>query len=128
MKTILRDRARLLAGARLALAHLRSIPRVPGGLLLAVALAPVLLQGPAIAQSVGFQPNVDRPGLDFRNFNLRGGATSCQESCRRDQRCRAWTWVRAGVQGPYPRCWLKTAAPRAVRNSCCTSGIVAIID
>lgn len=128
MKTIVRDCACLVAGASLALPDLRRICRVPRGLLLAVALAPVLWQGPAIAQSVGFQPNVDRPGLDYRSFDLGGGATICQSTCRGDRRCRAWTWVKAGVQGPSPRCWLKTAVPRAVRNSCCTSGIVNIID
>lgn len=128
MKTIVRDRARLLPGASPAVPDLHGTRRAPRGLLLAAALVPLLWQGPAVAQSVGFQPNVDRPGLDYRSFDLGGGATICQSACRGDRRCRAWTWVRAGVQGPSPRCWLKTAAPRAVRNSCCTSGIVTIID
>jgi hypothetical protein len=128
MKTIVCNSPRLVAGASPAAPEFRKGCRLPRGLLLALALVPVLWQGSAIAQSVGFQPNVDRPGLDFRDFDLRGDAASCQETCRRDQRCRAWTWVKAGVQGPTPRCWLKTAAPRAVRNSCCTSGVVTRFD
>jgi hypothetical protein len=128
MKTIVCDRARFLVGASPATPDLCRRCRVPSGLLLAIALVPLLWQGPAIAQSAGFQPGVDRPGLDFRDFDLRGDATSCQETCRRDRRCRAWTWVKAGVQGSTPRCWLKTAAPPAVRNACCTSGIVTKFD
>lgn len=70
--------------------------------------------------------DTDRPGLDYRNFDLRRGGhyRNCMVACRRDSRCRAWTFVKAGVQGPSARCWLKTAWPGKVAASCCISGII----
>lgn len=69
-----------------------------------------------------FERNIDRPGLDYRNISSPGAAR-CSFSCQAENQCRAWTYVRPGVQGPSGRCWLKTAVPRATRNSCCTSGV-----
>jgi hypothetical protein len=82
------------------------------------------LSDPAFAQSrfFTFEQNIDRPGRDFSNSPSRGAA-DCSFACQAENRCRAWTFVRPGIQGPSGRCWLKTAAPAAVRNSCCTSGI-----
>jgi hypothetical protein len=96
--------------------------------LFALALTPLLAQGSAFAQSSAFQRNIDRPGLDYRSFDLSGDATVCQSACRGDRRCHAWTWVRSGVQGPSPRCWLKTSVPQPVRNGCCTSGVITFFD
>jgi hypothetical protein len=85
----------------------------------------LLAAAPAFAQST-FEPNVDRQGLDYANFNLAPTASpyDCQNACLRDGNCRAWTFVRAGVQGPYPRCWLKSVVPNAQGNNCCTSGVI----
>jgi hypothetical protein len=91
-----------------------------------MAAAIVLGSAPAFAQSSTFEPNVDRPGSDYRNFNLQPGSPPqvCQSACLGDPSCRAWTFVQPGVQGPYPRCWLKGAIPQAQGSPCCTSGIV----
>jgi hypothetical protein len=68
---------------------------------------------------------VDRPGSDYRNFDLsRPDAKLCRASCERDQRCRAWTYVRPGHQGPKARCWLKNDVPQPISRSCCTSGFI----
>ncbi len=69
-----------------------------------------------------FERGVDRPGLDYKNI-ASPGAAQCSFSCQAENQCRAWTYVRPGIQGPSGRCWLKTAVPRASRNSCCTSGV-----
>jgi hypothetical protein len=72
-----------------------------------------------------FEPGIDRPGKDYRNFTMASpDARACESVCRKEGRCTAWTYVRAGVQGPAPRCWLKTEVPAQRRNACCTSGIV----
>ena len=70
------------------------------------------------------EANIDRPGSDYRNMDLASGDPKlCQTECEKDRsKCQAWTFVRAGVQGPKPRCWLKTAVPAAAVNTCCTSG------
>ena len=70
-----------------------------------------------------YQPNIDRPGSDYTSFNLVGNnPADCQNACVRDSRCRAWTFVKPGVQGPTARCWLKSAIPAPVANGCCVSG------
>jgi hypothetical protein len=77
----------------------------------------------AFAQSrfFTFERNTDRGGLDYNSFESRDAA-ACSFSCQSENRCKAWTWVRPGVQGPSARCWLKTAVPSAVADRCCISG------
>lgn len=79
--------------------------------------------GGALA-SLTFEPGFDRMGMDYSNFDLGYGATPCEclQACQNDARCRAYTFVRAGVQGPRPRCWLKYGVPAQTRSTCCTSG------
>ncbi|MBT1512485.1 hypothetical protein KIP88_18440 [Bradyrhizobium sp. SRL28] len=85
------------------------------------------IAGTASAQD-GPRQNTDRPGNDFRNVALRGNSGDCLELCRRTRGCRAWTFVKPGVQGTSARCWLKNVVPAAVANACCTSGVIRIID
>lgn len=70
------------------------------------------------------EPNTDRPGMDIRDFDLAGADPElCRQACDRETRCRAWTYVKPGVQGPSARCWLKNGVPPARRNNDCTSGV-----
>jgi len=79
----------------------------------------------ALAQTSTQEPNVDRPGSDYRDFDLRAPDPQiCGQACLGDKSCVAWTFVREGVQGPSPRCWLKNAVPAPQPSDCCTSGII----
>ena len=88
---------------------------------------------PVVSSSPGGQKatstneqNVDRPGRDYKNFDLTArsdNADTCKSACLADGKCKAWTFVKAGVQGPKPRCWLKTSAPPPIPNKCCVSGV-----
>jgi PAN domain/Trypsin len=69
------------------------------------------------------EENTDRPGSDFERY-LMDDAHPCRAACVGDQRCQAWTFVRAGIQGPTGVCYLKRPAPAPVRNTCCVSGTV----
>jgi hypothetical protein len=72
------------------------------------------------------EPNFDRPGMDFKNFDAASeDPWLCESACNNDQQCKAWTYVKPGVQGPKPRCWLKTGIPPLRSNPWCTSGIKA---
>jgi hypothetical protein len=86
------------------------------------------IPGPASAQPPAPELNTDRPGGDYRSFDLNGGADVCQRTCISERQCHAWTFVKVGIQGPSARCWLKTTKPRTVANSCCTSGEVNRTD
>lgn len=89
--------------------------------ILTSAAALCLAAGAAFADERGF----DRPGGDYRSFDLaRANVQACKTACMRDGKCKAWTYVRPGVQGPKARCWLKNVTPRKVRNRNTTSGVV----
>ena len=94
-----------------------------GHLIGGMLLCTFTLTLPAGAQA-GMEQNTDRPGLDYRSFDLPWDDPAiCQEACDRDGKCQAWTYVRQRVQGPYARCWLKHQVPRANANNCCISGV-----
>lgn len=73
----------------------------------------------------------DRPGNDYKppiELEFKQGTfltfeMECQGLCERDGRCKAWTMVKPGVQGPKARCYLKDPVPAQRRNACCVSGI-----
>lgn len=67
--------------------------------------------------------NQDRPGNDFLSFPIAKTIPQlCKQACINNVRCRAWTYVRPGVQGPDPVCYLKDPSPTPVSNACCISG------
>ena len=71
-----------------------------------------------------FEANRDRPGKDYKNFNLpQAQPALCQQACNGEGQCRAWTYVKPGVQGPSARCWLKNDVPAAKVSNCCVSGV-----
>jgi hypothetical protein len=89
-----------------------------------VAACVLTAMWPAVASAQStFEINIDRPGLDYRTFEIQGGPRACQNACFNSGRCAAWTYVRAGYQGPAPRCWLKSAVPAGVPSACCVSGV-----
>jgi hypothetical protein len=79
---------------------------------------------PAIIMAQGMEQNTDRPGQNYRVFDLGAPEPArCQAACREDGKCRAWTYVKPGVQGAKARCWLKAGVPPAKSNGCCVSGV-----
>jgi len=73
---------------------------------------------------VTLEPNTDRPGSDYTDFDLHSPeAELCRAACAYDARCRAFTYVQPGYQGPRPRCWLKSSVPPPGSHACCVSGV-----
>jgi hypothetical protein len=69
--------------------------------------------------------NVNRPGGDYRKFEVPiERYQSCREACEADGKCKAYTYVRAGVQGSKGVCWLKGSIPAKSANRCCVSGLI----
>lgn len=74
----------------------------------------------------GFEADTNRNGSDYASFDLpTANPQICSERCRGDAQCRAWTYVKPGVQGANARCYLKNPAPEPTRSTCCISGAVA---
>ncbi len=47
------------------------------------------------------ETSIDRAGGDYRSFELKGGEgdEACKAACAADNKCRAWTYARAGYAG-----------------------------
>lgn len=70
------------------------------------------------------EPDIDRAGLDYDNFDLESADPQiCKDTCAGDPRCKAWTYVKPGYQGNKARCWLKNGKPQPRNNNCCVSGV-----
>ncbi|MCP4666737.1 MAG: hypothetical protein GY849_10250 [Deltaproteobacteria bacterium] len=67
----------------------------------------------------------NRPGMDYRHFDLKEPLPElCREACADDERCRAYTYVRPGIQGALAHCRLKSGAPAPEQVSWyCVSGV-----
>ena len=64
---------------------------------------------------------INLPGQDYDSFDAPS-ATVCRNTCGGESRCKAYTWVKPGIQGPSGRCWLKKEEPALVKDGCCDSG------
>jgi hypothetical protein len=94
-------------------------PRVAMPLLSASRMKPAVAAPPAPALEV----DTDRPGSDYAGFDQNPpDPAACAARCAQDGQCRAWTFVKPGIQGPAARCYVKNVAPAPVSNTCCVSG------
>ncbi len=67
--------------------------------------------------------NKDRPGNDISSQNIGPNPSLCAQNCAAVGACRAWTYVKPGVQGPSARCYLKNVVPAQTNDNCCVSGV-----
>ena len=87
----------------------------------ALIVLPLLICGSIVR---GQEAGVDRPGKDYKNFDLQSADPElCKKACQDDPNCKAYTYVKPGVQGASARCWLKSDVPAAAANECCISGV-----
>jgi hypothetical protein len=70
-----------------------------------------------------FESGTDRPGGDLMPGFAVPTSSSCETACRNNAKCRAYTYVKPGYQGPQGQCWLKNTVPPPKANSCCDSGV-----
>jgi hypothetical protein len=113
------------------------IPTVPfGGRVVAAIVGLVFIglafkvQGPAdnhvpplVPKMSPMEFDIDRWGSDYNHIDIaRDDPTLCQDECKQDPKCKAWTYVKRAIQGPQPRCWLKDRLPPPQSNPCCVSG------
>ncbi len=89
-------------------------------LLIAVVAAPVFGASPSVFMEQG----TNRPGADYKVMSAgREGPQYCASACFADTQCQAWTYVRAGNEGPEAQCRLKLDVPHAQATPCCISGV-----
>ena len=84
-------------------------------------VTPVVAPGARVAPAVELDTN--RYGQDFTGLDA-GSWQECQQACANEARCRAWTWVKPGIQGPGGKCWLKDGVPASSPDTCCVSQVL----
>lgn len=68
--------------------------------------------------------DTDRMYGDYKDFDLSyANHEVCRDECAKDPNCRAYTFVRPGVQGANARCWLKNTVPNPQGSACCITGV-----
>ena len=99
----------------------------PLGVVLLVLLFSGSLTNSALAQ---WEPSSDRPGNNYRKFSIAKeveafvAVKQCEDACKKEAQCKAFTYVKPGVQGGDAVCYLKNTVPARVSDTCCTSGVV----
>ena len=89
----------------------------------APVVAPVATPAAAGVTMSEREHDTDRYGGDFRGFDVAADHPDlCEDACKSDTTCRAWTYVKPGVQSTNARCWLKGVIPARSSNACCVSG------
>lgn len=72
----------------------------------------------------GTERDVDRPGMDYRSFDLTlASPRLCEQFCEREAQCEAYTYIKPGVLGPNARCRLKSGVPEPTVASFAISGV-----
>lgn len=104
-------------------------PAQPPAVVPAPATAPPLPPPPPASTVAGaMEADTDRMGGDVYGFPLtQAEASMCQSACAVNAQCQAWTFVKAGIQGPAAQCYLKNTVPAPTRNGCCVSGTKAAV-
>jgi hypothetical protein len=70
------------------------------------------------------EKNTNRYGEDYKDFDLPSPDPAlCAAACMGEARCKAWTYVKPGVQGDSARCWLKDKVPPPTPDENCVSGV-----
>ncbi len=79
-------------------------------------------------RSLTMEFGADRPGSDYKNFEMNtNDPLWCQVSCAQDDKCKAYTFVPAGIltfesRGPVGRCYLKSKVPKQTQYKGLISG------
>ena len=72
------------------------------------------------------ETSIDRAGGDFRSFELKTSDSDevCKAACNAENKCRAWTFARAGYVGKEPHCFLKKEIKPPRHKAGYSSGVV----
>jgi hypothetical protein len=77
-------------------------------------------------RSGGVESSIDRAGGDYKSFDIKNGEGNdvCRSACTADNKCRAWTFARAGYVGKEAHCFLKKDIKPPRHKAGYASGVV----
>jgi hypothetical protein len=93
------------------------------------SVAPAVVNNPNTTVSTGnpqyvMEKNTNRNGDDYKDLDLNTpDPTLCAQTCMNEAKCKAWTYVKPGVQGDKAKCWLKNRVPPPYPDDNCISGV-----
>lgn len=69
------------------------------------------------------EPDMLRAGRDYKKFELSQPKPElCRAACAAERRCKAYSYIKPGIQSDAAVCRLKSGLPRAYADTCCVSG------
>jgi hypothetical protein len=75
------------------------------------------------AATLSMDHDTNRAGHDYKHFELQEADPElCRAACAAKPKCRAYTFVKPGIQGERAQCWLKSQASPPEPAPCCVSG------
>jgi hypothetical protein len=70
------------------------------------------------------EQGMNRRGRDYRGFELpQPWPENCRTACANESQCKAWTYVKPGIQAQKAKCWLKSSVPPPTADPNCVSGV-----
>ncbi|MFO1370920.1 MAG: PAN domain-containing protein [Candidatus Competibacteraceae bacterium] len=76
------------------------------------------------AKHIRMEYGIDRYGMDYKYLILvETNPRLCEKACRGENQCKAFTYVKPGIQSSHAVCWLKSGVPPQISNICCVSGV-----
>jgi hypothetical protein len=86
------------------------------------------VRGAGVVERIGggVESSIDRVGGDYRSFEVKSdeGDEACRAACTADNKCRAWTFARAGYVGKEAHCFLKKDIKPPRHKAGYVSGVV----
>jgi hypothetical protein len=99
------------------------VAKTPGSVVPAVAGKPKINVN-AGAPQYAMEQGVNRNGSDYKDLDLASAEPAlCAQACAGETKCKAWTYVKPGVQGDKAKCWLKDTVPQPSPDENCVSGV-----
>gem|GEM_PF-2818285 len=82
-------------------------------------------QAPPTEVFYQLEESTDRPGMNIRSFEIDELAPCkiCEDECSKDPNCKAFTYVKPGVQGKNAMCWLKYGVPEKRADTNCITAV-----
>jgi hypothetical protein len=96
----------------------------PSGTTTPVVVASPLVPASTSASQYAMEQNINRAGDDYKDLDLNApNPALCAQACANESKCKAWTYVKPGVQADNAKCWLKDRVPPRSPDENCVSGL-----
>ena len=79
---------------------------------------------PAPAADGKYMEGVNLDGSDY-DYAYIETVDACHDSCKEQEKCAAFTWIKAGAAEDRAICYYKYEVPSKINDDCCISGVIS---